>query len=56
MVGIGCWMSETEVLRLRLEVAELRALVHQLADRIAVLEASEGFEVVPPASCLSGLA
>ena len=53
MVGIGCWMSETEVLRLRLEVAELRALVHQLADRIAVLEASEGFEVVPPASSAS---
>ena len=46
-------MSETEVLRLRLEVAELRALVHQLADRIAVLEASEGFEVVPPASSAS---
>ena len=40
-------MSESEILRLRLEVAELRELVTRLVERVSALEASEGFELVP---------
>ena len=42
-------MSEGEVLRLRAEVSDLRALVAALERRVSALEGAEGFEVVEEA-------